>query len=177
MWNSSWWHQVPLSKILLAPFTFFTPGRQKNPPGISPPIPEGSLPLCPSSTGWHRLSSVFFHPGWCPASSENFLLTEFHLYIRGDLWLLLHSLLAAPALVSPSAAPSAWPWMAREASQQAPSLFSCFPAKETSACQTVRQHTTEILPDIADFLPFFMSRAKEVGDRFPMGVGVSAEHC
>lgn len=32
MWSNCWWHQVPLSRIVLAPFTFFTPGRQKNPP-------------------------------------------------------------------------------------------------------------------------------------------------
>jgi len=59
----------------------------------------------------HRvtLSSVFFHPCWYPASSENFLLTELQLCVNGGFiaasaWL---SLPAVPALVSCSASPSA----------------------------------------------------------------------
>lgn len=40
------------------------------------------------------------------------------------------------------------------------SLFSCFPAKETLACQAARQHTTEILPHIASFFLFSRQELK-----------------
>lgn len=106
MLSSSWWHQVPLSRVMLALFTFFTPGRQNThlqeimlliwkdfpsdivsrdwaetlvgtvpcsealmglcwgPVGLSitPPIAEGSLSLCSSSTGWRCLPSVCSSP-------------------------------------------------------------------------------------------------------------------
>lgn len=138
--------------------------------------PLSSLALCQSSTGWHCLSAVSFHLGLYPAS-ENFLLT-FICTLTGDLWLLLHGVLAVPALLSHSASPSAWPWMAREASQQAPFPFQLFPSKRNismSGCQTTHHRDS---PTYCFFLPFFTSRAKEVGGRFPMEEGGNyAEHC
>lgn len=117
------------------------------------PVAEDSLPLCSSVTGWHCLSSDFFHLGLYPAS-ENILLTEVPLHINRGFMAASAGLLAVPALVSHSESSSASLRMAREASQQALSIFSSFPAKETLACQTARQHTTEILPHIASFFLF-----------------------
>lgn len=236
MWSSSWWHQVPLPRVVLALFTFFTPGRENNPlqetvllrwkdcpsDTVSRDLAEalvgtipcsGALlglcwgPLGPCITPPHRwgLPSPLPQLHWltmfipcllfpstrappgdtvlCPlpprlVSSIWERSAEFHLHIdRGFM--------AASAWLT-GCTSSGFPLSiffcltvdGKRSQSASPFPFQLFPSKKTLACQTARQHTTEILPHIASFFLFFTSRAKEVGDRFPVEEGGNyAEHC